>query len=412
MGRRSMITGPLAGVRILDMSRVLAGPFATMLLGDLGAEIIKVENPEGGDDTRSWAPPYCGSESTYFLSVNRNKKSIAVNIKDPKGAEIVRKLAQKCDVLVENYLPGKLDKLGLGYDNLKTSVPSLIYCSITGYGIGGPYDQRPGYDVIVSGIGGLMHITGPEDGSPCKVGVAVTDLTTGLYVHGAIMAALIQRQKTGRGQKIDSSLLASQVAMLSHVATSYLNAGFETGRYGTAHHSIVPYQAFKTHDGHFLVGAGNDGLFKNLCNLLGLDNLADDPLYSTNAARVENRKELLAILEKSFQERPTKDWAELFDGSGIPCGPINDIKQLFEDPQVNYKGMVQELEHPTAGRIRMPGPAVEYNGQTCQGVPIPPPILGEHTIEVLTELLDYDDMKILKLENDGVVKCYFENPFE
>ncbi|CAH3155918.1 unnamed protein product [Porites evermanni] len=411
-GRRSMVSGPLSGIRVLDMSRVLAGPFATMLLGDLGAEIIKVENPDGGDDSRSWAPPYCGNESTYFLSVNRNKKSISINIKDPKGAEIVKKLAQKCDILVENYLPGKLDKFGLGYDSLKTSVPSLIYCSITGYGTGGPYEQQPGYDVVVSGIGGLTHITGPEDGNPCKVGIAVTDLTTGLHAQGAIMAALIQRQRTGRGQKIDCSLLASQVAMLSHVATSYLNAGFETGRYGTAHHSIVPYQAFKTNDGHFLVGAGNDGFFRRLCDLLDLGNLADDPRYSTNAARVENRKELLLILEECFEKRSTKDWAEAFEGSGIPCGPINSIKQVFEDPQVKYKGMVQELDHPTAGRIRVPGPAVEYNGQTCQGVPSPPPILGEHTTEVLTHLLDYDDAEILKLENDGVVYCYYENPFE
>ncbi|KAL9966008.1 hypothetical protein ACROYT_G024015 [Oculina patagonica] len=412
MGKRSLITGPLAGVKVLDMTRILAGPFTTMLLGDLGAEIIKVEKPGLGDDTRFWAPPYCGDQSTYFLSVNRNKKSIAINIKDPKGAEIVRKLAAKCDILVENYLPGKLGKLGLGYNQLKASVPSLIYCSITGYGPGGPYDQRPGYDVMVSGVGGLMHITGPEDGSPCKVGIAVTDLTTGLYAQGAIMAALIQRQKTGLGQKIDCSLLASQIAMLSHVGTSYLNAGFETGRYGTAHHSIVPYQAFKTQDGHFLVGAGNDGLFRKLCQLLGLDHLADDPLFSTNAARVENRKELLTILDKSFLQRTTKDWAEAFDGSGIPCGPINNIKQVFEDPQVKYKQMVQELDHPTAGRIRVPGPAVEYNGQTCQGVPTAPPILGQHTKEILTELLEYNDKEIRNLEQDGVIESYIENKFE
>nr|XP_058972801.1 succinate--hydroxymethylglutarate CoA-transferase-like isoform X3 [Pocillopora verrucosa] len=352
--------GPLSGVRVLDMTRILAGPFTTMLLGDLGAEIIKIEKPESGDDTRSWAPPFCENESTYFLSINRNKKSIAVNIKDPKGTEIVRKLASKCDVLVENYLPGKLDKVGLGYDQLKTSAPSLIYCSITGFGRGGPYDQRPGYDVMVSGIGGLMHITGPE------------------------------------------------IAMLSHVGTSYLNAGFETGRYGTAHHSIVPYQAFKTCDGHFLVGAGNDGLFRKLCKLLGLDNLADDPLYATNAARVENRHKLLPLLKECFQQRGTKEWAKAFEGSGIPCGPINNIKAVFEDPQVKYKKMVQELEHPTAGKIRIPGPAVEYNGQTCQGLPRAPPLLGQHTHEILTNLLEYSNKEISTLEHDGIIECHLQ----
>lgn len=400
--------GPLSGVRVLDMTRILAGPFMTMLLGDLGAEIIKIEKPESGDDTRSWAPPFCENESTYFLSINRNKKSIAVNIKDPKGTEIVRKLVSKCDVLVENYLPGKLDKVGLGYDQLKTSAPSLIYCSITGFGRGGPYDQRPGYDVMVSGIGGLMHITGPEDSDPCKVGIAVTDITTGLYAHGAIMAALLQKQTTGLGQKIDCSLLASQIAMLSHVGTSYLNAGFETGRYGTAHHSIVPYQAFKTCDGHFLVGAGNDGLFRKLCKLLGLDNLADDPLYATNAARVENRHKLLPLLKECFQQRGTKEWAKAFEGSGIPCGPINNIKAVFEDPQVKYKKMVQELEHPTAGKIWIPGPAVEYNGQTCQGLPRAPPLLGQHTHEILTNLLEYSNKEISTLEHDGIIECHLQ----
>ncbi|XP_015751806.1 PREDICTED: succinate--hydroxymethylglutarate CoA-transferase-like [Acropora digitifera] len=372
IGCRHVITGPLSGMRVLDMSRVLAGPFATMLLGDLGAEVIKVENP-GTVQMKS-----------FFL----------------------HQLAEKCDVLVENYVPGKLDKLGLGYDSLKIATPSLIYCSITGYGQGGPYGHKPGYDVIVSGIGGLMHITGPEDGSPCKVGVAVTDLTTGLFAQGSIMAALIQRQKTGKGQKIECSLLASQVAMLSHIASSYLNAGFETGRYGTAHHSIVPYQAFKSSNGYFLVGAGNDGLFKKLCNLLGLDGLADTPLYITNADRVKNRLQLLAILEKRFAERTTEEWIDIFDGSGIPCGPINDIKRVFEDPQVKYKDMVQELDHPTAGSIRLAGPAVEYDGQTCQGIATPPPMLGQHTNDVLRDILGYDRKDILKMEDEEVVKCY------
>ncbi|KAK2564976.1 Succinate--hydroxymethylglutarate CoA-transferase, partial [Acropora cervicornis] len=303
-----------------------------MLLGDLGAEVIKVEKPDGGDDTRSWAPPYCGDQSTYFLSVNRNKKSVAINIKDPKGAELVGKLAEKCDVLVENYVPGKLDKLGLGYDSLKIATPSLIYCSITGYGQGGPYGHKPGYDVIVSGIGGLMHITGPEDGSPCKVGVAVTDLTTGLFAQGSIMAALIQRQKTGKGQKIECSLLASQPCYLT-----------------------LPV----------------------VISMLDLKQ-ADMELHITV---------FLSLPPNRFAERTTEEWIDFFDGSGIPCGPINDIKRVFEDPQVKYKDMVQELDHPTAGSIRLAGPAVEYDGQTCQGIATPPPMLGQHTNDVLIDIL-------------------------
>ncbi|EDO48985.1 predicted protein [Nematostella vectensis] len=402
-------SAPLAGVRVLDMTRVLAGPFAAMLLADLGAEVIKVEKPGSGDDTRSWGPPFCKTESSYFLSVNRNKKSIAVNMKSKEGSSLLIELSKKCDVLLENYLPGKLDKFGLGYDSLSKLNPSLIYCSITGYGPGGPYDQRPGYDVVVSAMGGLMHITGPEDGDPCKVGVAMTDLCTGLYAHGAIMAALIQREKTKIGQKIDCSLLSSQIAVLSHIATSYLNTGFVTGRYGTAHHSIVPYQVFPTKDGHIMVGAGNDGLFKKLCKVIEMPRLTEDPKYKTNNARVQYRHELIPILADKLTERESNEWLPLLEEYGIPSAPINNIKQVFADPQVQYKNLVQEVDHPTIGNVKLPAPAVEYDGVTRLVTPSAPPLLGQHTTEVLRDILGCDQSLIKSLHQSGTVQSYKES---
>lgn len=291
---------PLDGLKILDISRILAGPYCTMILGDLGAEIIKVEKPGAGDDTRSWGPPFCGKESVYFLTVNRNKKSIAIDIRTKDGQDLIQKLAKQCDVMVENYIPGKLDQYNLSYKHLNVIAPQLIYCSITGYGQTGPYSKRAGYDVIVSGVGGLMHITGPEDGDPCKVGVAMTDLSTGLYAHGAILAAVLQRQITGRGQHIDCNLFSTQVASLINIGSNYLNAGMEAKRHGTAHQSIVPYQAFKTEDSYILVGAGNDKQFHTLCKVLQLDNLLEDSKYTTNKLRVHNRKSLLSTLDNLF----------------------------------------------------------------------------------------------------------------
>ncbi|XP_071340375.1 succinate--hydroxymethylglutarate CoA-transferase isoform X3 [Trachinotus anak] len=325
---------PLEGVRVLDLTRVLAGPFATMILGDLGAEVIKVERPGAGDDTRAWGPPFVGSESAYFLSVNRNKKSIAVDLKHPRGAEVIQELTGVCDVLVENYLPGKLHQLGLGYEQLSRVNPRLIYCSISGYGQTGPQSQSPGYDSIASAVSGMMHITGPEDGEPVRPGVAMTDLATGLYTHGAVMAALLQRHKTGRGVHIDCNLLSSQVSCLSHIAANYLNAGKEARRWGTAHESIVPYQGFKTKDGHIVVAAGNDKQFVRVCQVLELMELTEEPQYKTNKLRVQNRKELLHTLSQRFLQEKTADWLRRFEGSGVPVGPINSIQEVFSDPQV------------------------------------------------------------------------------
>ncbi|XP_036594573.1 succinate--hydroxymethylglutarate CoA-transferase isoform X3 [Trichosurus vulpecula] len=322
---------PLDGVKILDLTRVLAGPFATMNLGDLGAEVIKVERPGAGDDTRTWGPPFVGSESTYFLSVNRNKKSIAINIKDPKGVQIVQK-----------------------------------------------------------------------DGDPVRPGVAMTDLATGLYSYGAIMAGLLQRYKTGRGLHIDCNLLSSQVACLTQVAANYLIGGKEAKRWGTAHGSIVPYQAFRTKDGYLVVGAGNDQQFVTICKILNLPTLISDSRYKSNHLRVQNRKELLTILSARFVEEMTSTWLRLFEGSGIPYGPINSVREVFAEPQVLHNGLIMEMDHPTVGRISVPGPAVRYSGFTM-AEPKPPPLLGQHTVEVLKTSLGYDDSTISDLLHAGVV---------
>ncbi|XP_032944361.1 succinate--hydroxymethylglutarate CoA-transferase isoform X3 [Rhinolophus ferrumequinum] len=369
---------PLEGVKILDLTRVLAGPFATMNLGDLGAEVIKVERPGAGDDTRTWGPPFVGTESTYFLSVNRNKKSIAVNIKDPNGVKIIKELAAICDVFVENYVPGKLSTLGLGYADINRIAPHIVYCSITGYGQTGPLSQRAGYDAVASAVSGLMHITGPEDDDPVRPGVAMTDLATGLYACGAIMAGLIQRYKTGKGLFIDCNLLSSQVACLTQVAANYLIAQKEAKRWGTAHGSIVPYQ------------------------ILNLPELIDDCKYKTNNLRVQNRKELIRILSARFEEAMTSEWLHRFEGSGVPYGPINNMKNVFAEPQVLHNGLIMEMKHPTVGKISVPGPAVRYS-KFKMSEARPPPLLGQHTTYILKEVLRYDDRAIGELLSTGVV---------
>ncbi|XP_015258515.1 PREDICTED: succinate--hydroxymethylglutarate CoA-transferase [Cyprinodon variegatus] len=372
---------PLEGVRVLDLTRVLAGPFATMILGDLGAEVIKVERPGGGDDTRAWGPPFVASESVYFLSINRNKKV---------------QLAGVSDVLVENFLPGKLSQMGLGYAELSRLNPRLIYCSISGYGQTGPQSQSPGYDSIASAVSGMMHITGPEDGEPVRPGVAMTDLATGLYAHGAVMAALLQRQRTGRGAHIDCNLLSSQVSCLSHIAANYLNAGKEARRWGTAHESIVPYQGFRTKDGHLVVAAGNNQQFVRVCQVLDLQNLTEDPNYRTNQLRVQNRKQLLQTLSERFLQENTADWLRRFQGSGVPVGPINSIQEVFSEPQVKHNGLIQEMEHPTAGRIAVPGPAVRFSSFSLSA-PTAPPLIGQHTVQVLRDTLACSDDVIREL---------------
>ena len=394
---------PLAGLRVLDLSRVLSGPYATMILGDYGAEIIKVERPGLGDDTRAYGPPFCGDQSVYFMSINRNKKSVCIDFKNPKGAEIIKELAKKSDVLIENFMPGKLKQMGLGYDDIKEIAPSLVYCSVTGYGQTGPYAGRGGYDVTAAAIGGLIHITGHPDGEPCRVGVAITDITTGLYAHGAIMAALLEKQRTGKGRYLDCSLLSSQVAVLSHIAGNYLNADVEAGRIGAGHHNIVPYQAFKTRDGSIVVVGANNGQFKALCKRLNMEFLLDDERFKTNSLRVENRNILVPVLQDKLLEQTTDFWLKEFDDGGFPFGSINTMKQVFEDPQVKHLGIVQEIPHATAGTLRLAGPAVAFDGTTQMKSPLPPPLLGEHTREVLKDMLNYDEAFVSKLESEKII---------
>lgn len=395
---------PLAGVRILDLTRIVAGPYCTMILGDLGADVLKVERPGTGDESRKWGPPFLpnSTDSVYFMAANRNKRSICVDLK--RGSDLIHALAAQCDVLVENYVPGKLAEYNLAYEQLRSTCPHLIYCSITGYGPSGPYAKRPGYDVIAASIGGLCHITGAADGPPAKVGVAMTDMATGLYAHGAILAALLQRYRTGRGQKIDVNLLSTQVASLINVASNYLNGGKEAKRWGTAHESIVPYEAFPTLGGGWLtVGAGSDRQFEALCQLLGLPELASDARFVNNKQRVQNRTELVDLLSATFRQCTSEHWMAVFEAAPFPVGPINNMEQVFADPHVRAVGMVKELQHSAAGTVRVVGPPVVY-GEASNTARRAPPLLGEHTDEILHELLGYDDAKLNDLRATNIIQ--------
>ncbi|ERL91509.1 hypothetical protein D910_08839 [Dendroctonus ponderosae] len=376
---------PLHGIRILDLTRIVAGPYCTMILGDLGAEVLKIEKPGRGDEARIWGPPFVGDtkESCYFITFNRNKKSVCVNIQSEEGRNILYELAKVSDILVENYVPGKLDSLQLGYEHFYEIAPHLIYCSITGFGSKGPYSKRPGYDVIAASIGGLLHITGPENGEPCKTGVALIDLSTGLYAHGAILAALLKRAKTGKGQKIDCDLLSTELSTLINIGSNYLNAGKEATRWGTAHESIVPYQAFPTQDGYYTIGTGSDKQFVEFCRLINHKELADDPKFLTNEVRVKNRLELIEIIGRALSAKTNSEWADVFASSSFPNGPVNDLRATFNDPHVKSVDIVKTLNHSTAGEIRVVGPAVTYS-EGGNEIRTPPPVLGQHTEEVLS----------------------------
>ncbi|XP_037909295.1 succinate--hydroxymethylglutarate CoA-transferase [Hermetia illucens] len=393
---------PLSGVRILDLTRIIAGPFCTMVLADLGAEVIKVERPFVGDESRKWGPPFLSNgDAVYFTASNRNKKSVCIDLK--RGTELLHNLATKCDVLVENYVPGKLSEYNLGYETLKDIAPHLIYCSITGYGSSGPYAKKPGYDVIAASVGGLINITGSEDGPPAKVGVAVTDVATGLFAHGAILAALLQRHRTGRGQKIDVNLLSTQVACLINVAANYINAGKEGKRWGTAHESIVPYEAFKTSSGYITIGTGSDDQFKSLCKFLGISELATDPKYLTNSDRVKNRKELISILSGIISKNSSAHWMKVFEKAPFPVGPINTMQEVFADPHVKAIELVKTLKHPKAGEVKVVGPPVVYS-EGKNTARTAPPTLGQHTDEVLKNILDLSDADIQNLREKKVIQ--------
>jgi crotonobetainyl-CoA:carnitine CoA-transferase CaiB-like acyl-CoA transferase len=370
---------PLEGVRVLDLSRVLAGPYATMMLADLGADVLKVEHPERGDDTRHWGPPFAGGESAYFLSVNRNKRSVGVDLKDPEGLEKVKKLATSADVLIENMRRGALEKLGLGYEGLKEVNPGLVYCSITGFGPGKD-EERPGYDFLVQARGGIMEITGFPDGEPTKVGVAIADMVCGLQAAMAVLAALHRRGATGEGVRIEVPLFESQLSWLANRAQEYLVSGEETGRMGNAHPSIVPYQTFDASDKKIALAVGNDAQFGNLCKALGREELATDERFARNPDRVANREELVALLQEEFSKMTADEWVEEVRGAGVPIGPVNTLADVFSDGHVLSSDVLQDVEHPAAGILKMLASPILVDGKR---LPIrrPPPTLGQHTVE-------------------------------
>jgi crotonobetainyl-CoA:carnitine CoA-transferase CaiB-like acyl-CoA transferase len=372
---------PLEGVKVLDLSRVLAGPYATMVLGDLGADVLKVEHPERGDDTRHWGPPFAGDEelgeSAYFLSVNRNKRSIGVDLKDQKGLERVRKLAAGADVVIENWRRGALEKLGLGYKSLREANPGLVYCSITGFGPG-PDENRPGYDFLVQARGGVMGITGQPGGEPTKVGVAISDIVCGLFASNAILAALHRRSVTGEGARIEVPLFESTLGWLANRGQEYLTSGEDTGLIGNAHPSIVPYQTFDASDKPIVVAVGNNAQFANLCKAIGRPELAEDERYATNPDRVANREDLIVELQKEFSKRPADEWAEEIRAAGVPSGPVNTLADVFADEHLLGSGMLEDLDHPSAGHLEMLASPILIEGER---LPIrrPPPTLGQHT---------------------------------
>jgi formyl-CoA transferase len=393
---------PLTGYRVLDLSRILAGPYCTMILGDQGAEVIKVERPGSGDDTRSWGPPFSGGESAYYLCCNRNKKSVVVDLKQPAGLDLIRELVAVSDVFVENFTPGLTKRFGLDYETLHKLNPRLVYASITAYGQDGPYRDRPGYDMVLSAVGGLMYITGEQDGNPCKVGVAITDVLTGVYASGAITSALLWRERSGQGQYLDISLLDVQVSGLANIASNYLVANKEAQRWGTAHESIIPYQVFQTKDRPIAIAVANQKLWVNFCKLVGKEDWLKDPRFESNPMRVENRIVFLPLVEALFAQKTCDEWMDLLVGAAIPCGPVNDMQHLFADPQVQHRGMIAEVAHPTIGTLRLTGIPIKYS-ETPGEIRLPPPLLGEHTDEILTTTLDYSSDKIEELKRQGTI---------
>ena len=407
------MAGPLSHIKVLDLSRVLAAPWAGQNLADLGAEVIKVERPGKGDDSRAYVPPFLKDahgaqtrESAYFCAANRGKRSITVDLSKPEGQSIVRALAQQCDVLLENYKVGDLARYGLGYDDLKAVNPGLIYCSVTGFGQTGPYRDRPGYDFMAQGMGGLMSITGERDdlpgGGPQRVGVPIVDLTAGMYATIAICAALANRALTGKGQSIDIALLDSCVAFLANQGMNYLATGESPGRLGNAHPNIVPYQTFKTRDGNIILACGNDNLFNKFCAAAGCAELAQDPRFSINAERVKNRDEITRLLNEVFARRTTREWVELLDDAGVANGPINTIAQVFDEPQVRSRGLKIELPHATAGKVELVASPMRFSDTPIKHE-LPPPALGQHTDEILRGMLKKSAGEIAKLKHDGVV---------
>ncbi len=407
------MAGPLSHIRVLDLTRVLAGPWCGQNLADLGAEVTKVERPGKGDDSRAFGPPWIKdaagndtAEAAYFVCANRGKQSVTLDLSKPEAQQIVRRLAAQSDVLLENYKVGDLARYGLGYDDLSKENPGLVYCSITGFGQTGPYKDRPGYDFMAQGMGGLMSVTGERDdlpgGGPQRVGVPIVDIMTGMYASIAVCAAIAHRAVTGKGQYIDMALLDTQVAFLSNQGMNYLATGEAPIRLGNTHPNIVPYQTFRTSDGAIILACGNDNLFRKFCEVAGCAELATDARFATNGKRVENRTVLTGTLDAVFAKRTTKEWVAALDGAGVPNGPINDLKQVFEEPQVIARGMRIEVPHPTAGKVPMVASPMRFSA-TPITYETPPPTLGQHTAEVLSKRLSMSAEDIERLKRDGIV---------
>jgi len=407
------VAGPLSHIRVLDLSRVLAGPWASQNLADLGAEVIKIERPGSGDDSRAFGPPWIKDQqgrdtkdSAYFTSANRGKKSLTLNIAVAEGQAIARELAAKCDVLLENYKHGDLARYGLGYDHVHKLNPRLVYCSVTGFGQTGPHRERPGYDFMIQGMGGMMSVTGePDDapgGGPQRAGVPIADIITGMYASIAICAALAHRERSGKGQHLDLALLDSQIALLAYQNTNYFATGKPPKRIGNLHPNIVPYQPFRTADGEVILACGNDNLYRKFCEAAGCPELARDPRFSTNGKRVENRVELTRLLGEVFRKRSKREWLELLEAAGVPNGPINDVAQVFEEPQVKARGVRLELEHAAAGGLPSVASPMRFS-ETPIEYRRGPPVLGEHTEEVLRGLLGKNEDDIARLRSTGVI---------
>jgi len=399
----------LKDIRIVDVTRAMAGPYCTMMLGDFGADVIKVERPGSGDESRGWGPPFVGEaygpypgESAYFLSANRNKRSLTVNLKDPAGLKIIQKLVLISDVFIENFRTGVLDKMGLGYEALKEGNPGLIYCSVSGYGRTGPYRERPGYDAIVQAEGGMMSITGPKEGPPSRVGIPIVDITSGMFAASAILASLYERLESGLGQHIDVSLLDTQAALLANVASNYLVGGEPPQRQGNAHPNIAPYEPFQAKDKGFVLGAANQRQWDKLCDTIHQPGLKTDPRFLTNQDRVKNRADLIEVLNDTFKDKNAAEWLDQIQNAGLPCGPINSVPEVFQHPQREARGLVQEVEHGSAGKVSLTGFPYKLS-RTPAETHQPPPRLGEHNREILVELLGYSQDEMDQMLEKGII---------